>query len=315
MELSVEIKSGPQAGKTVLLRPGKIIQVGRTSWADLSVPQDSTMSGMHFAIECGNDKCRVRDLKSTNGTLVNGFRITEMEIGDGDQIMAGQTCFLVRSLDQKPVTVATLPTVDLERQASAGAPNAEPPEVLQVLQRTSEPLFALVDAARDTRAVLAFLHSCTEEHQSLYEGPKGEQLAAAAPYLVRLPVRSSQLESLIRQAWGNSWGIYLTCARSFKDVRQHLRHFLFVKTAAGEEVYFRFYDPRVLRLFLPTCNPQQATEFFGPIRSFLLEDAEPTTLLRFPTGRQPPKADLLRVTVSSRGEATAAGRELESVPK
>ena len=39
----------------------------------------------------------------------------------------------------------------------------------------------------------------------------------------------------------------------------------------GEEVYFRFYDPRVLRVFLPTCSVRQKAELFGEIRSFLLE--------------------------------------------
>jgi hypothetical protein len=54
-----------------------------------------------------------------------------------------------------------------------------------------------------------------------------------------------------------------------------------VKTEDGKELYFRFYDPRVLRVFLPTCSPRETTGFFGPIKSFLLEDDPPQTLLRF----------------------------------
>jgi len=54
-----------------------------------------------------------------------------------------------------------------------------------------------------------------------------------------------------------------------------------VKTEAGQEMYFRFYDPRVLRAFLPVCTPQEAKEFFGPVRSFLVEARHGATLLRF----------------------------------
>ncbi len=28
---------------------------------------------------------------------------------------------------------------------------------------------------------------------------------------------------------------------------------------------FRYYDPRVLRVYLPTCSPAEFARFFGPI--------------------------------------------------
>jgi hypothetical protein len=278
MELCVEVKTGPQAGKKLILQPGKVIQVGRTSWADLSFPRDPTMSGMHFAIECGSRECRLRDLKSTNGTLVNGVRVTEYELGEGDLIVAGQTSFLIRN-PGGPSTAPTLPTVELESAPATSTAASGPADLLQVLHKTPEPLFALVDAARDPRGVLTFLQTCKEEYQSLYEGPQGEQLAAAAPYLVRLPPESPALGALVQQGWGNSWGVYLSCGQSFPEVRKHLRRFLLVKLETGQEVYFRFYDPRVLRVFLPTCTPPQATEFFGPVSRYLVEAEDPTTLL------------------------------------
>jgi hypothetical protein len=40
---------------------------------------------------------------------------------------------------------------------------------------------------------------------------------------------------------------------------------------SGERVYFRYYDPRVLRRFLPTCSPRQEEEIFGDIGTFLVE--------------------------------------------
>jgi len=52
-------------------------------------------------------------------------------------------------------------------------------------------------------------------------------------------------------------------------------------TIRQEQVYFRFYDPRVMRVFLPTCTPEDTTQFFGPIQNYLVEDESPEQLLRF----------------------------------
>jgi hypothetical protein len=141
-------------------------------------------------------------------------------------------------------------------------------------------LFALLDAARDPK-VLELLRGSGEENQSLYEGPKGEELADWAPYVVRLPAPSRLLEALVREGWGKSWGSYFTSRKALAEVRKHFRHFLMVKLADGRDAYFRFYDPRVLRVYLPSCNAAEAAQFFGPVRCYLMEAKGPETLLRF----------------------------------
>ena len=44
---------------------------------------------------------------------------------------------------------------------------------------------------------------------------------------------------------------------------------------------FRWYDPRVLRVYLPTCTVGELREVFGPARAFLVEDVDPGVLLRY----------------------------------
>jgi hypothetical protein len=153
-------------------------------------------------------------------------------------------------------------------------------QVLQTLRAQEGSLYAILDAARDP-LILARLLDCDEVFQSLYEGTKGEELAAVAPYLVAFPRGSAFLETIVRHGWGNSWGVYLTCDEPFNEVRKHLRHFLMVQLEGETQVYFRFYDPRVLRVFLPTCTPQEMTQFFGPIRQWLLEGADPAEIQMF----------------------------------
>src|SRR5436305_10083170 len=65
------------------------------------------------------------------------------------------------------------------------------------------------------------------------------------------------------------------------DLKKHFRKFLLVKTEDGKELYFRFYDPRVLRIFLPTCDVAQLKEFFGPVEKFICEDEDHAFALLF----------------------------------
>jgi hypothetical protein len=177
-------------------------------------------------------------------------------------------------------------------------------DLLQMLCGLAEPLFALLDAARDPR-VLQVLRLSGEHHQSLYEGTKGEELADFAPYLVEVSPDSPLLETMVREGWGQSWGVYLTCPQPFAEVRKHFRRFLLVKSEEdGRTLYFRFYDPRVLRIFLPTCTPAEAVEFFGPIREFLMEAADPATLIRFTPGERGAKQTTRAVSIGASAEAS-----------
>lgn len=157
-------------------------------------------------------------------------------------------------------------------------------QALKALRAEAEPLFVVLDAARE-RQVLKLLQHAGEEFESLYEGPEGKELAMVAPYLVSLPRDSALLGQIVHGGWGRSWGLFLTSRLSFKDTRRHLRRFLMVQDeATGKQLYFRFYDPRVLRMFMPTCTREQQTEFFGPLESFLLE-GEKGELLQFKSPR------------------------------
>lgn len=162
-----------------------------------------------------------------------------------------------------------------------------PPRDPQLLQRALESLrpaeghlYGVLDGARSTR-VLSLLRKADDEHASLYEGLEGEVLAPFGPFLVQLRPGSRLLSSVLEEGWGRSWGIFLHTTAAFRHVRRHLRRFLMVTTGSGTGLYFRFYDPRVLRVFLPSCTPRQSTMLFAEVRSFLMEGDEPTTLLRF----------------------------------
>ncbi len=128
---------------------------------------------------------------------------------------------------------------------------------------------------------MAAAKELTEEFSSLYKGESMEKLADFAPYLFMVSGQPAFSTWLVEQGWGNSWGIYVESAAHPADVYHHFRKFLLVRNERGKELYFRFYDPRVLRQFLPTCDAHQLSAFFGPIQHFLLEDEDPAFALRY----------------------------------
>lgn len=153
--------------------------------------------------------------------------------------------------------------------------------VFDQLRAQNQPLYALADAGRSAE-VLTLLHSFDVEHRSLYEGEREVDLGRSGPYLVTLPAGSELLPALVRQGWGKAWLVCLTSEASFADLRRHFRRLLMVKRQRdGSELYFRFYDPRVLRVFLPTCSPEQLPQLFGPVSAYLMEDESGAEVLRF----------------------------------
>lgn len=53
----------------------------------------------------------------------------------------------------------------------------------------------------------------------------------------------------------------------------------------GRRLVFRYYDPCVLRVYLPTCNPAELRTVYGPIECFWTEAESPNNILEFRTRR------------------------------
>ncbi|MCP3139571.1 DUF4123 domain-containing protein [Pyxidicoccus xibeiensis] len=141
-------------------------------------------------------------------------------------------------------------------------------------------LYAILDGARDRRVhrrVLdgRFPHSC------LYAGKLPLELIEVAPYLVRLDVAHPLTVSLLTEAWGHSWGIFFTSSQGLEPLRRHFRKFLKVRDERGKTLVFRYYDPRVLRVWLPTCTASELHHFFGDVQRFHTESPGADALLAF----------------------------------
>jgi hypothetical protein len=134
-------------------------------------------------------------------------------------------------------------------------------------------VWMIVDCARDPQGIFRFLLGCHLEYSCLYSGVLPPELEMAAPYLLQLDYDSEETRRLLRLAWGHSWGILLRSGTNMKKLRRHLREFLVIRDPKGKRMAFRYYDPRVLRIYLPTCSSDDLRTFFGPVEHFWTEDA------------------------------------------
>ncbi len=140
--------------------------------------------------------------------------------------------------------------------------------------------FAVLDGA-SVPGLLDQLDRFEPEYECLYRGDLEPDLAEVAPYLVRLQPDSPFTAWVIGEGWGNHWGIFAASPADLREMRHHFRTFLTVHDPEGKPLYFRYYDPRVLRVYLPTCNREELATVFGPVTHYLLEDQDAGALLRF----------------------------------
>jgi len=145
----------------------------------------------------------------------------------------------------------------------------------------SRDAWMLVDAARDRRIFELLLECFYSQHSCLFAGPIAAELQVAAPYLVQLSHDDKKTRKFLQMAWGNSWGVFVKCNQRLEILRKHLRTFLLVRDEEGNQLMFRYYDPRILRIYLPTCRVGELETVFGPIERFVMEDDTSNGLLDF----------------------------------
>lgn len=106
MKIFLEIAHQENRGKQIPIRKLPFL-IGRAPQCNLR-PASPTISHRHCELFLDNGRLFVRDLKSTNGTLVNDERVDgEQELFDGDHIAIGPLRFFVRAQIEIPVDAAT----------------------------------------------------------------------------------------------------------------------------------------------------------------------------------------------------------------
>src|SRR5205085_2432905 len=87
----LEVVEGPHCGTRLEFDRHATCVVGRSRRAPLPLPDDRHFSRHHFLLELQPPLAFLRDLDSRNGTLVNGEKVKQAHLQDGDVISGGRT--------------------------------------------------------------------------------------------------------------------------------------------------------------------------------------------------------------------------------
>lgn len=156
--------------------------------------------------------------------------------------------------------------------------------------------FAVLDGA-SVKGLVRGLETNGASSACLFAGKLHPSVARVAPYLVELREGGAATDWILDRCWGRHWGIFLECGETLDALRKHLRRFLQVKDPKGRAMLFRYYDPRVLRLYLPTCNRQEMDVVFGPVQSYAMESEDADSLLVFTPDVEEPRLEAISVGI------------------
>ncbi|WP_421404864.1 DUF4123 domain-containing protein [Agrobacterium fabrum] len=143
-------------------------------------------------------------------------------------------------------------------------------------------LYAVVDASRAPMTIPPALQAMTDKVACLYRGNALEEFGDDTAWVAEIRSDESVLNWLIDNGFGKRWSVFLQTSHALEDVVRHLRKFTVVRDSEGTTHFFRYYDPRTLRQYLPVLTPEQAAVFFRGIECFYCEnDLKAGELLKF----------------------------------
>src|SRR5260221_9148547 len=90
--------SGKYQGGEFPLRMDREIIVGRSSDLDMVLVEDM-VSRKHAKILASADEILIEDLGSTNGTFVNGEKVKQARLKEGDRILIGTSIIKLVAVD------------------------------------------------------------------------------------------------------------------------------------------------------------------------------------------------------------------------
>ncbi len=291
---------------------------GRTTKSDIAIPGDGYMSGRHFEVQNNGAFCIVRDAGSSNGTFVNGARVTEQQLNALDIVAAGSSKFRLHIEATAEVDFSKTSTIPspqffeatiehsqlppalppLPQQPTAGNPwqgfGQRDLTILNALFSRREPVYAMLDATKDM-LVRAFVEACGEPAIPLTETLVQNRPGIGCYLLSVPPTATKLLDVLVKDGWGKGWGVYCSSSAGMDALATHLRNTINVYTSTGVPFQLRLQDPNLLRWFLPGLLPHESTAVMGPIGRVVIEASGGRELMSFTAGSHGLAIDVVKL--------------------
>lgn len=134
-------------------------------------------------------------------------------------------------------------------------------------------VYAVLDGA-SVKGLLKALDEKSPPYYCVMRGELSPDVEEVAPYLVGLVPGAPFTDWVLDAKPGDHAGIFATSRLSIQEMRKHFRALFTVYKENGDPMSFRFYDPRVMHSFLPTCNGGELKTFFGPVDKYIAENED-----------------------------------------
>lgn len=151
--------------------------------------------------------------------------------------------------------------------------------ILSLRESVGHSLYALMDVARDPFLLPAIMEGFGADHQCLFRGQAKEVHGDNTAWIVRIEHHQGLLDWLLDEGWGRRVVSFVVSPLPISRMTSHLRKFTKVKDSAGTEHFFRFYDPKVMRQYLPVFGPREHEMFFREVSCCAIEDTRKSATL------------------------------------
>jgi hypothetical protein len=129
--------------------------------------------------------------------------------------------------------------------------------------------YALMDCSLDSTLYPAIIKSGCPLI-GLYREPWQKKLGEIAPHLVELETGSPFYRELVSWDWYGNWGYFVQSGASLDDLGAALAPLTLATAPNGQQVFFRFFDPRVLRPFLSAATKTDIELLFTTATRFVV---------------------------------------------
>lgn len=139
-------------------------------------------------------------------------------------------------------------------------------KIRQQLQlQDGEHLYCIVDACQDRNFAFLANSRYGQPFRSLFKGCAAEGMEDYAPYFIPIDLDTDFLEQFCARLNKNI-GILFTSSAKPIAIFRHLREIFIVQDESGQEHFFRFYDPRVLKSYIESSDQTEIKDLSGPVK-------------------------------------------------
>ena len=294
MRVVLEVVSGPFKGRKTVLGVNDSLSVGRSDWAQLVCTYDERMSRVHFKLRSDEMGCYLIDPSSRNGTFVNGMRVTDCMLRDGDRINAGVTDFVIaivgdspelartangtswvpqdvdsviqKSTQQRLHVPYTIEQCDSNLTLYRGDVGSISPVKLALVMRLMHPLHMIVDL---NRLGMPFPEELGEP-QYIFDWLDPLAAKAASPVLISPKPEEDAWKPLLEQGWGQDAVVCLFSKKTSADVLGHWRS-ICQGRSGGQPAVYGYSWPGVLVPVLMCSPASQVSKLMAGIECMLVE--------------------------------------------